>query len=208
MNDLLSQNFTLHFGLTTSTTIISQVCNDIAFNLNDDAVLIYPSEFGIAKFKNPTSKTINIINYEFFFKSLPHSFQQNKENCDLIVYTNDNSFFSLNELTDTLFQYVEDFIRPDGISRIGKRNKAISQLSNTLRYLIQVPEILNYLNRFTNKRCCFFSKQSSAPTSINAISAFGKLSEITPNGIQSPVPDINQYNFEFWEFYGKQTCEI
>jgi hypothetical protein len=208
MENLLRLNFTSHYRLSTNPIINSANCTDASFDLKDDQILIYPTGFGDARFENSGSRIINVIHYEDFFKSLPSGFQHNKENCDLLVYSNNNYFISLNELTETETQYIGDFYRMNGVKVIGKRNKAISQLSNTLGYLIQVPEILTYFSFFRKKRCCFFSKKSNAPNGIHATSTFSRLAEIVPNGIQSAVPYIDNNGFEFWEFYGNQTCEI
>ncbi|KAA6310019.1 hypothetical protein EZS27_038603, partial [termite gut metagenome] len=127
-----------------------------------------------------------------------------RENCDLIVYTSDSSHFILNELTKTQPKYVSDHLT-DGTLKIGKKNKAISQLKQTLKDISDVPPINSFIKQRTTKHCCFFNKLPSPPQGITATNAFNRLSSISPNGIHTPNPDIEAWGFEFWEFCDNQT---
>ena len=206
MKKLLEKDFISHYGLTVGVTVNIVPTDKEHFELKDDATLMYSSGSGIAKYENPTHKEVNIINYEAFFKSLPQPFQQNKRNCDLIVYTSDLSFFLLNELTETNPLYIPDFVQQtDGLSRIGKRNQAISQLAQTLKYISAVPTIDTFIQQHKTKHCCFFNKPPQLPTAIIAPIAFSRLSLLTPYGIHTRNSDIEFYGFEFWEFSTPQT---
>ena len=101
MKNLLEHNFISHYGLATNVSVNVVSTTDVKFDLKDDLILVYPSGAGTAKYSNPNLKEVNIVNYESFFKSLPQTFQDKKCNCDLIVYTSDNQYFLLNELTKT-----------------------------------------------------------------------------------------------------------
>ena len=195
MKNLLERNFTSHYELfaNVSVRIVSTI--NAKFDLKDDAVLVYPDGTGIAKYCNPNLTEVNVINYEFFFKSLPHSFQKNKNNCDLIVYTSDNQFFLLNELTKT------------GKSNNSKKRKhAIKQMHHTLQEIIDVAEIKLFIDKFPNRQCCYFNKKTQSPSfKINAPTTFGKISEIAPHGFKMSNPDIESLGFELWEFSGNQT---
>jgi hypothetical protein len=205
MKNLLEHHFVSHYRLADHVSVNVVSTTNADFELKDDAVLVYPSGAGIAKYSNPNHKEVNVINYEVFFKSLPQHFQKNKENCDLIVYTSDFSYFILNELTDTRPKYIPDFALADGTLRIGKRNKAISQLKRTLKDISKVPDIGNFIKKHSTKHCCFFNKQVHAPKGIRATDAFSRLATFSENGYHMTNPEIESYGFELWEFSGSQT---
>jgi len=202
---LLENDFISHYGLVTNVTVNVVSTNALDFNLKDDSVLIYPLGNGTAKYSNPNFKEVNIINYETFINSLPPSFQNGREKCDLIVYTSDLSYFLLNELTDTQSGYISDFTLGNRTPRIGKRNKAISQLKQSLRDIFNVPNINSFIERHTIKHCCFFNKQPHTPIGIIATTAFSRLSSIVSNGYKMSDSDIESFGFELWEFSGNQT---
>jgi hypothetical protein len=199
MKNLLEKDFISHYGLTAKVTVNVVSTNDADFERVDDA------GGGAAKYSNPNNKEVNVINYEKFINSLPVSFQQGREKCDLIVYTSDLSFFLLNELTKTQPQYVSDFTQRGGTQRIGKRNKAISQLIQTLADICVVPNIDTFIKQHKTKHCCFFNKSPLSPTGIIAPVAFSRLSLLTPYGIHTRNFDIESWGFDFWEFSNSQT---
>lgn len=194
MKDLLEHNFISHYKLTASVTVSVVSTTDINFDLTDDDDLVYPSGKGVAKYSNPSCKEVNIINYEAFFKKLPQSFQDHKNNCDLIVYTSDNQCFLLNELTDT------------GKKKGKKRAHAIKQMLQSLQHISEVSEIRSFITNFQQKRCCYFNKKSQSPSvKISAPATFGKLNDIAPHGFKMSNSGIESLGFELWEFSGSQT---
>jgi hypothetical protein len=205
LKNLLEKDFISHYGLTVSVMVNEVSTNDADFELVDDATLVYSSDSGIAKYKNPTRKEVNIVNYESFINSLPKSFEEGRERCDLMVYTSDLSFFLLNELTKTQQQYVSDFTQKDGTKRIGKRNKAISQLKQTLNDICAVSNIDTFIKLYKTKHCCFFNKPPLPPTEITALTAFNRLPSLTPYGVYTIISEIESYGFEFWEFSTPQA---
>jgi hypothetical protein len=207
MKNLLEQDFISHYGLGINVTANVVATSVVEFDLNDDSQLVYQPGQGIAKYKNTTKKTVNVINYETYFKSLPSPFQQNKENCDLIVFTSDNTCFLLNELTDTAPDYTLPFTNTHG-RNIGKEQKARSQLRQTIEILINVSAISQYINSYTVKRCCFFNKQSYIPQSINALQAFNRLNSQMPCGFNLSDQHIDALGFDFWVYSGNQVCSI
>ena len=149
METLLINDFTKHYKLSIPTqTIISAQTNVTYFELKDDNHLIYQNiDSGLAKYQNINSLYITVINYEAFINTLPHKFIQNREKCDLIVISENNQYFLLNELTDTVPQYVNPFTNSKGLQP-GKRNKAIKQLLKSLTDLLEVVSIKSYINYF------------------------------------------------------------
>jgi hypothetical protein len=191
MENLLKNDFTSHYGLPSATVLIAHTRNAY-FELKDDEVLIYPLNQGIAKYDNPRQLPITIINYDKFVTALPDNFQKNKERCDLIVYSEQNKYFLLNELKDR---------KP--VSKV--RIKAISQLLASLKLILAVKTIKNYIDNFNVKQCCYCNKQSKAPPSIEATTAFSRVNTYSKNGFRMSNPDIESLGFELWEFSGTQT---
>jgi hypothetical protein len=196
MKTLLEQDFISHYRLSTDITVNVVTTNEVKFDLADDSQLVYPPDKGIAKYSNIGLKRINVINYELYFKSLPASFRNDKENCDLIVFTADNACFFLNELTKT------------NKKKGRKEIKAVSQMLQTLKVLTEVPGINLYINRYKDKRCCYFNKRFQAPKHINAVNAFNRLSTVSTNGFRMSCSDIEAFGFEFWEYSGNQICSL
>ena len=193
MKDLLEKDFVSHYGLSANDYVNVVSTSEINFDLKDDDTLIHLLGGGTARYSNPNNKEVNVINYELFFKSLPPSFQKNKQNCDLFVYTSDNQYFLLNELTNT------------NKKKGRKRKHAISQMFATLRIISAVSTIHSFINQYTIKQCCYFNKKYQSPQNINAISAFNRINSYSQNGYQMKSPDIESYGFELWEFSGNQT---
>lgn len=209
METLLRNDFTTHYGLPVSTTPnLSLNTNATYFELKDDVNLVYTvAGDGVAKYNNTPIYSVTVINYELFVNSLPHHFRQGRLVCDLIVCTNQNQHFLLNELTDSKPEYVDDFVNSSG-HRVGKRNKAIAQLLNSLNDLMSVPTINTFAASHTYRRCCFFNKQAPAPPSIRAITAFNRLSTVVLNGLQMPSPAIEAHGFQLWEYSGSQVYSL
>lgn len=207
MESLLKNDFTSHYNLAAST--VSNICattTTATFELNDDNVLIHTVvNAGVAKYSNPTSAEVTVLNFEAFINSLPDAFKIGKEKCDLLVYTNTD--FLLNELTDTLPKYVAPYLNTKGPQQ-GKRQKAITQLYSSLQLIMEVSTIRVFINRRSIRRCCFFSKQAIAPEGITASAAFNKLNTIASQGLKMNNPAIANLGFELWEFSGNQVCTI
>jgi hypothetical protein len=182
METLLNNDFTSHFGLPISTTPISLSTTETYFEIEDDeqkeTQLHTIVGSGMAAFKN-------LNKY-----GLPHAFQQGKERCDLIVYTeNIPRYFLLNELKDR---------NP----KPKVKTKATSQLLVSLTHLMNVPSINAYVNIYAVKRCCYFNKKTNSPPTINATSAFNRINTVAMNGLQMSNPDIEAFDFQLFEYYG------
>jgi hypothetical protein len=195
MKNLLEKDFISHYKLSASPVVNVVPTNDTEFDLKDDAVLVYPSGAGIAKYSNPNNKEVNVINYESFFKLLPQPFQDNKNNCDLIVSTSDNQYFLLNELTDK------------GKKKGKKRTHAILQMLQTLQLICEVASIKSFIQNHSVKKCCYFNKKAQRPSAtINATDSFNRFNTTLPvHGSQMTDTEIEKFGFELWEFSGSQT---
>jgi hypothetical protein len=198
MKYLLGKDFIAHYKLSASPSVSVVTTNKTGFDLKDDAIMVYSSGAGVAKYSNPGKKQVNVINYELFFKSLPQSFQNNKDNCDLIVYTSDNQYFLLNELTNTR----------TGKGR--KRTHAISQMLQTLHVISGVSTISTFIANHTVKQCCYFNKKAQRPSAtVNAPDSFNRFNNTLPaHGSPMTDKDIEKYGFELWEFSGNQAYLI
>lgn len=207
MEILLKEDFIAHYALG-KCIVHSVSTNNKDFDLKDDTEMVYPSGEGIAKYHNANQKEIKIINYESYINSLSEGFKRGREKCDLLIYASDYSHFILNELTDTDPKYISDFTSANGEQKLGKRNKAIAQLKQSLIDLSNVASIQTFLNKHIIRKCCFFNKQINPPHGITAIAAFNRLSTLSNNGYQLSNSVIESYNFELWEFSGNQICEL
>jgi len=200
METLLKNDFTAYYGLATSTIAnIAITTKARYFEIEDDAKketqlhLIVGK--GMAIYRNDNNYTVVIINYDKFISGLSHAFQQGKERCDLIVYTTNRSHFLLNELKNR---------NP----HLKVRTKSISQLLSSLTLIMNVPNIKAFANTHTFRHCCFFNKQSMAPTSIIATTAFNRLSTVTVGGLRMSNIAIEALGFEFWEYSGTQVYNL
>jgi hypothetical protein len=206
MEFLLRNDFTAHYGLPTCTTpdLIIQT-NELYFEIEDTASqeiqLHIAKNQGMAKFSNPDGLGITIANYDKFLSNQDHTFQLGKKRCDILVTCDDGKgYFILGELKDRI------------IDKAKKQNQvkkgAKEQLRQTLKTIIVVPNILAYINTKSQKRCCYFNKQSTAPAPISAVSAFNRLANLFTQGFKMSNPDIEAMNFEYWEYTGDQTLRM
>jgi hypothetical protein len=201
METLLKKYLTLHYGLNESfISNISIQTNASYFEIEDDASketqIHFTAGLGMAAYKNSNNLHVAIINYDKFITSLPISFQHGRERCDLIVYTTANrGYFLLNELKDR---------KPKN----KVRTKSASQLSASLKCLMEVPNVAVFIDQYTIKRCCYFNKQSIPPPNINATFAFNRLNQLTPDGIEMSNADMESYGFKFFQYLGGQAFRI
>ncbi len=197
MEVLLRNNFTAYYGLSAATVIdIAINTDEVFFEIEDDLYretqLHFVAGRGVAAYQNTSSREVIIINYDKFMTSLPHSFQQGKKRCDLIIHSLDKQYFLLNELKDR---------KP--VSNV--RVKAMAQLIDSLIILMAVPAINQFISGHIIRKCCFFNKKAVAPIGITAPIAFGRINTIASNGLKMSNPIIESFNFELFEFAGNQN---
>ena len=205
MEGLLRIEFTSHYGLSVCTTTdITFVTNESYFEIEDtdakEIVLHTIRGRGMANFSNPNKLQITVANYDKFVSSLPHSFHNGRKRCDILVSTDNDQYFMLGELKNRNIS--------DKVSRQNVRKGAKEQLFQSLKTLTDVPEILNYVDKKSIKRCCYFNKKSKSPKILNVITAFNRLTSAFPNGFKMPQLNFEALNFEFWEYTGEQTLTM
>lgn len=204
MDSLLKNDFTSFHQLPISILNIRKDTILDYFELEDiDTVLTLSSikDFGTAKYANPNNLEVTIIDYDTFLTSLSHRFKQGKSRCDAIVYTQNKSYFLLNELKNR--KIVDENAFQEVLSG------AISQMLKTLTLIISVPSIDSFINSFTQKRCCYCNKQSINPSpSIDAPNAFNRLNNLVPDGIEMEHSEINALGFELFQYTGSQTIKL
>jgi hypothetical protein len=201
METLLQRDFTAHYRLDVSS--IANISIQAAaqyFEIEDDqhreTQIHFTAGLGMAAYSNRSSFDVTIINYDKFITSLPNAFQNGRQRCDLIVYTNTNNrYFLLNELKDR---------KPNK----NVRKKAKSQLLESLQCIMAVTAIRIFVNQYTIKRCCYFNKKAISPPSITAPSAFNRLNQLTLNGIQMSSPGIESLGFEFYQYSKGQVLTM
>ncbi len=199
MEDLLRNDFTAHFGLSVCTepNLVIQT-DERYFEIEDTIareITIHTTVGqGMACFSNPNALNVTIANYDKFITSLPYHFQNGKKRCDLIV-CDDVKNFILGEIKDS-----------PNIKH--HRKKAKKQLLESLTLLTTVHQILTLVNSKVVKKCCYFNKQTSSPPLINAVTAFNRLPTIFRDGFKMSHPEIENQDFEFWEYLGGQTLVL
>ncbi len=215
MKELLETDFINHYNrhpeLPVETNIIHYSVNDIDFEIKDETGKKDSAGndiYGMAKYSNPNQYRINIIEYEKFIKSLPARVKNTnaigKDVCDYIVYSENQQYFLLNELTNTAPKFINEYENLKG-KQEGKLVKAQRQLKCSLENVIKVPTIHTYIRQFIAKQCCFFNSYSEEITEVNAEQAFNQLDNIEyfePSKLSSP--EIEAFGFEFWVFSGNQ----
>lgn len=197
METLLKNEFTAHYGLPISATTNISITTDAQYfeiedNEHRELQLHFTVGNGMAKYHNKNKHTVKIINYDKFITSLSPVFQKGKERCDLIVHTTNQQYFLLNELKDR---------KP----KEKVRKKSISQLLSSLTLIMNVPSISTFANNYMFRHCCFFNKQSMAPPTIIATTAFNRLGSTVTSGLRMPNSAIEAFGFEFWEFSGNHV---
>ncbi len=204
MDSLLKNDFTSFHQLPISTLNIRQDTILPYFELEDFNTVLMLSDIrnsGTAKYANPNNLNVTIIDYDTFLTSLSHRFVQGKSRCDAIVYTQNKSYFLLNELKNRII------VNENAIEEV--LSGAISQMLKTLKLIKTVPSINSFINSFTEKRCCYCNKQSNNPSvMIDAPNAFNRLNNLLPNGIEMIHVEINTLGFKLFQSTGLQTIKL
>lgn len=197
-------NLVAHYGLPVPTTTNWYIKTDeIYFEIEDTiggeiALHTVRGGFGMAKFSNNGALDFTIINYDKFITSIQSEpFKNGRRRCDILLSSNDDKYFILGELKDRAII--------NNNSRKNVRKGAKEQLLASLQTIFEVPEIAEFINLKTRKRCCYFNKQSASPPTLNATIAFNRLPEFYPDGFQMSKPDIEAFGFQYYEYTGEQT---
>jgi hypothetical protein len=164
--------------------------------------------YSIAKYANPNRLNMHVINYEKFTESLPKRIKNKVVEggvCDFIVYSENDHYVLLNELSNTAPAYVNDYENAKG-KQEGKLSKAQRQLRHSLEVLTNVPAIRRYMKPFVVKQCCFFNSYSvSMMDGINATQAFNRVNEIDPAPSQLSNSAIEKLGFVFYIYSNNQA---
>jgi hypothetical protein len=204
MDSLLKNDFTSFHLLPISTLNIRQDTHLPYFELEDvDTVLTLSSikDSGTAKYSNLNNLEITIIDYDTFLTNLSHNFRQGKSRCDAIVYTQNKSYFLLNELKNRII------VNENAFEEV--LSKAISQMLKTLTLIKSVSSIDAFINSFVEKKCCYCNKQSKNPSPIiDAPNAFNRLNNLVPDGIEMSHNEINDLGFQLFQYTGLQTIKL
>ncbi|MBF4470847.1 hypothetical protein [Flavobacterium sp. HJJ] len=204
MDSLLKNDFTSFHKLPISSLNIRQDTSSSYFELEDVNTVLtisFAKDSGTAKYSNPNDLEIAIIDYDTFLTSLSHKFKQGKSRCDAIVYTENKSFFLLNELKNR--KIVDENAFEEVLSG------AISQMLKTLKLIKTVASIETFINSFEHKRCCYCNKQSNKPSpNIDAPNAFNRLNNLLPDGIEMEHSEINALGFQLFQYTGSQTIKL
>ncbi|MDN4165027.1 hypothetical protein QWY31_05905 [Cytophagales bacterium LB-30] len=199
MEDLLRNDFTAHYDLPVclKPNLVIQT-NEPYFEVEDtttgEITLHTIIGGGMARFSNPNSLVITIVNYDKFVTSLPNNFQRGKGRCDIIVCDDERNLV-LGEIKDS-----------PNIKQ--HRKVAKRQLYESLATLLAVPQFLVLSNNKIVKRCCYFNKQTNSPAILTVTTAFNRLSTIFQDGFRMSHPAVEGHDFEFWEYLGGHTLRL
>lgn len=155
---------------------------------------------GMAKFSNKDTLNITIINYDKFITSIQDEpFKNRSKRCDILLVSSNNRYLILGEIKDRNIQE----------NKSGKvRSEAKKQLLSSLQTILAVPTISTYSRQKIVKRCCYFNKQSTAPAILNVTTAFNRLPNTYPDGFKMSSPNIESFDFDFYEYTGEQTTAL
>lgn len=206
MSNIFYNNFKEHYLLKSIHKKCEKRNNYNRFELLDISkelhINVNHSSIGMGKYDNISNKEILFFDYDKFFSKLPATINNNKQRCDVILYTlSDKSYFILNELKDKN--------NSTGKKRRGIRKDARDQLIDTLIELYSIPNISSFINSFTNKISITSNAQPYSATIIgSALSSFNPLSRIAPNGLNLSHAIINSFGFDYWDLIGNQSFKI
>lgn len=149
-----------------------------------------------ANFLNPDSLLLHCLKYGDYVRSIPAPHSQPPQ-CDFIVYADNKRCFHLIELKVT--------------SSFGTR---IRQLRDSLRSLLAIAGVKDFVDGFQSKRCCYFRKTPPSPIqTLKAIPAFNRSRTLIPrNGKKitntQQTSDIVRHGFELWHFSDTDVCQL
>jgi hypothetical protein len=201
MKNLLENEFLRHYDLLECPVAdFVETISSRYFELDDtpaEGLMLHTARgAGAARFSNPDIlQPIHIVHYEKFIDQLPHPFRRGRKKCDFILACETDRYVVLGEIKDS--PAVRDY-----------RRKVIQQLLSSLQTLVAVPEISVFFSEKSNRRCCYFNRQSKAPEPLNAVAAFNRLPHAFPDGLKMEQADMASLDFEFWEYSGSQTFVI
>ncbi len=205
MENLLINEFISHYNLP-SITINNWILktSDKYFEIEDregEIILHSARDNGVAKFTNHDALYLVILNYDKFITAISSDdFTTGRKRCDIILCSSSDSCFILGELKDRNTQ---------GRKRAKVRKQSEVQLLESLKTLVAVPEIEEFMKQKKLRRCCYFNKQAQAPKPIgDVIRAFNRLPNNFPHGFKKDSRDIQSFDFEFYEYAGEQTMAL
>lgn len=214
MKNLLKTDFPLFYGIKRHKIDVPTEHTDAdCFDLDDKTVsMIVDFEQGNVSFYNNNNEEVEVIGYEKYVNGLSGtSFEKGRKRCDFIItVTNgsEKSMFMLNEQTSTLetTENLKKVILDKDKNVLfpgGKYEKAETQLAESLRTLLAVPGIAEYLSEFKNRLCLMSYVINHKERISGAASAFAnryRLVEARETGEDGALLDnteINRMHFEY-----------
>lgn len=168
-------------------TLKAEVTSEVYFDIMDkQATICQPIGTGSATYNNIDTKEITFIDYEDFINQLPPDLQKGIKRCDFIAYDTNRSFFILNELSQSS-------------TSKGKMNDARQQLHNTAFNLCETPDVKQFIDAFSMKRCVFSNKNRLISTPNNIADAFSMIQDYLPYPIKLNYQPITKLGFELIE---------
>lgn len=162
--------------------------NSKIFDLKDkETPFIVAHKKGSVTYNNSLEKTIHVTNYEEFINSLPKNLQVGKKRCDFLVYQeNENSFFILNELSQS--KNIDS-----------KESDALYQLQDTLDNLCKVDSIKSIIDSCFQKLCIFSNRTQPVSAPLGMTDGFNTtFATMNQQAVTFEYNDITKYGFEYY----------
>lgn len=207
MKELLKMDFMEHYGILSAICVDAYVTEgraDKKFDM-DDGEGVLPEGCGKLTIVNENG-TFDLLHYEGLIGQCksPKSFQKGLKRCDNVLWHKDiGGIFLLCEITsangkrDNLEIPIKDF---EG----GKMQKAERQLEVSLKTLMDVPKIKEYVDRYASKVCLMAYKvltykEEKINDFVKPFQRFSlvEMHETEDNGAELESPSINEMGFSF-----------
>ena len=161
ITDLLQQRFPSEYGLPADNIVVSaQTCSGY-YVLSDDKAC------GQCRDSRPERRCCNgenlriefdennivLVDFENYISQYEHTAAEISERCDYLFVDDEcHTKIAFCDLTCSDMKYV---VPNKGLYKLGKRAKAVAQMTNSLECLLNVPLLDHYMLTFPVKVCLF-----------------------------------------------------
>jgi hypothetical protein len=172
--------------------LYTEDCSDKAFDIVDikqGGKIIQPQGTGTAHYFNSDQvpvRNMRFIAYEQFINNLGQDYNHKWDRVDLIAYdtTTAQSYLIIHELSEGKLQ--------------NKRHKALIQLQNTLKRLLETTGMPQYFSGFKNKWCVLSATEGAQPAPLDMTAGFNNIYNALPDPEPLQAASINRLGFEGW----------
>lgn len=183
-------------------SIDSLITKNITFDLIDsNKIFVVEHGKGTGSFENVEGFEIEVLAYGKLVKEYDARYAsfKGRKNCDFILYSAANSTIIFNEHTssDNGNQHLD---KEDKDTRLTKFQKVVIQLRDSVKKMLEVPDINNFITTCSTKIClCSYKLYNGENYTQKAFNRpFAVIAkEVGEDGIKLSSPEIEQYGFEY-----------